>query len=47
MDNLDIFIYTGIVFFAFISFGIITFKELKEIGENAEHSAEKNENQKK
>jgi hypothetical protein len=45
--NLDIFIYTGVVFVAFISFGILSFKELTEMNEKVENSAKNEDNQKK
>jgi len=45
MDNLDIFIYTGVVFVAFISFTILTFKELKEMSESVENSNKKEDTQ--
>lgn len=47
MDNLDIFIYTGVVFVAFISFSILTFNELKEMSESVENSTKKEDNQNK
>tara|TARA_B100000809_G_C15133814_1_gene529668 strand:- start:2963 stop:3169 length:207 start_codon:yes stop_codon:yes gene_type:complete len=47
MDNLDIFIYTGVIFVAFISFSILTFKELSEMSESIEKSTKKEDNQNK
>lgn len=47
MDNLDIFIYTGVVFVAFISFSILTFKELNEMSERAENLTKKEGNKNK
>jgi NADH:ubiquinone oxidoreductase subunit 6 (subunit J) len=41
MDNIDIIIYTGIVVVAFISFSIMTFKELSDIEEKGEDSIKK------
>jgi hypothetical protein len=43
MDNLDIFIYTGVVFVAFISFTILTLKELSEMSERVEKSTKSKE----
>jgi hypothetical protein len=41
MDNLDIFIYTGVVFSAFISFIILTFKEFNAMSKGFENSNKK------
>ena len=47
MANLDIFIYTGVVCVAFISFSILTFKELNEMSESVENSTKKEGNKNK
>ena len=41
MENLDIFIYTGVVFLAFLSFTILTFKELSSMSKGVENSNKK------